>query len=108
MTVEDHLNAFLKFIDDLEVEHEDAVMKMFLQTLKGEARAWYKALLGNSIHGWDSFRQSSQVNGRTNRTTLSFWMHLHPSIKMKTRLYLNLVLASLSIIIKFLIMLGLT
>jgi hypothetical protein len=37
ITVEDHLNAFLKFVDDLEVEHEDVVMKMFVQTLEGDA-----------------------------------------------------------------------
>jgi hypothetical protein len=29
LTIEEHLNAFLKSVDDLEVEHEDVVMKMF-------------------------------------------------------------------------------
>jgi hypothetical protein len=57
VTVEDHLNAFLKFVDDLEIEHEDVVMKMFMQTLEGDTRAWYKALPVGSINGWDSFQR---------------------------------------------------
>jgi hypothetical protein len=28
--VEDHINAFLKFVDDVEIEHEDVVMKTFV------------------------------------------------------------------------------
>jgi len=56
VVVEDHVSAFLKFIDDLKVEEED-VMKMSVQTLEGDARAWYKSLPANSIDGWDSFKR---------------------------------------------------
>jgi hypothetical protein len=45
ISVEDHLTDFLKFVDDLEVEHEDIVMKMLVQTLEGDAQTWYKTLL---------------------------------------------------------------
>jgi hypothetical protein len=41
----------------LEVEYEDIVMKMFMQTLEGDARAWYKSLPIASINGWDSFKK---------------------------------------------------
>jgi hypothetical protein len=34
--VEDQLTTFVKFIEDLEVEYEDDVMKMFVQTLEGD------------------------------------------------------------------------
>jgi hypothetical protein len=34
---DDHLTTFLKFVDDLEVEYEDVVMKMYMQTLEGNA-----------------------------------------------------------------------
>lgn len=37
VTVEDHLNAFLKFVDDLDVKYEDVAMNMFVQTLEGDA-----------------------------------------------------------------------
>ena len=33
-------------------------MRMFVSTLKGEARAWYKSLLDASIDGWDSFQEN--------------------------------------------------
>jgi hypothetical protein len=72
ITVEDHLNAFLKFVIDLEIEHEDVVMKMFVQTLEGDARAWYKALqLAPSMDGILS-KQSSLKDGPINRITLTY------------------------------------
>lgn len=37
VTIEDLLEAFLKYVDDLEVEHEDVLMKMFVQTHEGDA-----------------------------------------------------------------------
>jgi hypothetical protein len=51
----DHLVDFLKVVEDCEVEHEDVVMRMFVQTLEGNTRTWYKSLPGVSIDGWDSF-----------------------------------------------------
>lgn len=56
VTIEDHLNTFHKYIDDLEIDHED-VTKMFAQTLEGDAQTWYKALLAHSIDGWESFQK---------------------------------------------------
>jgi hypothetical protein len=57
-SVEDHLVAFSKLLDDFEVEHEDVAMRMFLSTLEGEARTWYKSLPDASIDGWDSFEEN--------------------------------------------------
>jgi hypothetical protein len=37
--VEDHLAKFLQVVGDFNVEHEDVVMRMFVLTLEGEARA---------------------------------------------------------------------
>lgn len=36
--VDDHLIAFLNFVDDLEVEYGDVVINLFAQTLEGVAR----------------------------------------------------------------------
>jgi hypothetical protein len=55
--VEDHLNAFLKFVDDLEIEHEDVVMKMFMQTLEGDVEHDTNLSKQGSIDGWDSFQK---------------------------------------------------
>jgi hypothetical protein len=56
-SVEDHLADFSKLLDDFEVEHEDVAMRMFVSTLEGEARTWYKSLPDASIDGWDSFQE---------------------------------------------------
>jgi hypothetical protein len=53
ITIEDKLNAFFKFVNDLEIEHKDVVMKMFVKTLEGDVLAWYKAFPTGSINGWD-------------------------------------------------------
>lgn len=36
ISVEDHFDEFLKFVDDLDIKHEDVVMKMFVKTLEGD------------------------------------------------------------------------
>jgi hypothetical protein len=56
VSVQDHFTAFLKFVDNLEVEYEDLVMKMFMQTLEGDAQTWYESLPVASTDGWNSFK----------------------------------------------------
>jgi hypothetical protein len=56
VSAEYHLADFLKLVDDCEVEHGDVVIRMFVQTLEGDARIWYKSLPNASIVGWDSFQ----------------------------------------------------
>ena len=48
---EDHLDGFLQVVGGFNVDHEDAVMGIFVLTLEWEAQAWYKSLLGASIDG---------------------------------------------------------
>jgi hypothetical protein len=57
VSAEDHLAEFSRVVDDFDVEHEDVVMRMFVSTLEGEARTWYKSLPDASIDGWDSFQE---------------------------------------------------
>jgi hypothetical protein len=57
VSVEDHLADFLKVVDDCEVEYKDVAMRMFVHTLKEDARTWYKSLLDASIDEWDSFQE---------------------------------------------------
>jgi hypothetical protein len=56
VSIEDHLTDFLKVMDDCDVEHEDVVMRMFVQILKGDGQACYKLLPAGSIDGWDVFQ----------------------------------------------------
>jgi hypothetical protein len=51
-----NIESVLKFVDDLEVEYEDMVMKMFMQTLEGDAQTYYESLPVASADGWDSFK----------------------------------------------------
>ena len=47
--VEDHLNYFYSFADNFNVEHANVWMILFVQSLEGEARKWFRSLTPNSI-----------------------------------------------------------
>ena len=46
---EEHWDAFLSYADNLNIEEKDVWMRMFIQSLDGEVRIWFKELLANSI-----------------------------------------------------------
>jgi hypothetical protein len=56
-SIDDDLAKFLQVVSDFDVEYEDVVMRMFVLTLEGEARAWYTSLPNASVDGWDSFQE---------------------------------------------------
>ena len=37
----------------MNVEHLDVVMRLFVQSLEGEARKWFKGLPNGSINNWE-------------------------------------------------------
>jgi hypothetical protein len=49
VTVEEHLNCFYSFADNFNVEHADVWMRLFVQSLDGEVRKWFRSLPPNSI-----------------------------------------------------------
>jgi hypothetical protein len=51
ITAEEHLEAFYSFTDDNNIMHADVWMKIFVHSLQGEARKWFKALPPGSIDG---------------------------------------------------------
>ena len=53
ITVEEHLHLFCTFTENFNVEHLDVVMRLFVQSLNGEARKWFKGLPNGSINNWD-------------------------------------------------------
>ena len=52
ITCEDHLRSFLDMMSDYEVEAEDVMMKLFVQSLTEDAREWFKRLPKSSIWDW--------------------------------------------------------
>jgi hypothetical protein len=50
-----HLDWFNDFVDLEEVDYEDAKMRLFAQSLSGEVRKWFKALLVASIPNFVDF-----------------------------------------------------
>jgi hypothetical protein len=51
ITVEEHLVAFYSYADNLNIENEDVWMRVFVQSLDGEARKWFRGLTPGSIVG---------------------------------------------------------
>ena len=53
--VDIHLGDFVKFVDNLEIRHEDVVMRLFSKSLTGEAALWFRDLEPGSISSWNDF-----------------------------------------------------
>jgi hypothetical protein len=51
ITVEEHLVAFYSYADNLNIENEDVWMRVFIQSLDGEVRKWFRGLTPGSIVG---------------------------------------------------------
>jgi hypothetical protein len=61
ISAEQHLEAFYIFTDDLVIMHADVWMRIFVHSLEGEARKWFKALPLGSIDGIEALENA---NGR--------------------------------------------
>jgi hypothetical protein len=51
ITAEEHLATFYSYADNLNIENEDVWMRVFVQSLDGEARKWFRGLTPGSIVG---------------------------------------------------------
>jgi uncharacterized small protein (DUF1192 family) len=51
ITAEEHLAAFYSYADNLNIENEDVWMRVFIQSLDGEVRKWFRGLAPRSIVG---------------------------------------------------------
>ena len=50
-TAEEHLSTFYSYEDNLNIENEDVWLRVFVQSLDGEARKWFMGLTPGSIDG---------------------------------------------------------
>ena len=44
VTAEEHLEAFYSYADNLDISENDVWMRVFVQSLDGEARKWFREL----------------------------------------------------------------
>ena len=52
-----HVIKFHQYMDQLSIHHEDVLMKMFMYSLDGCARQWYRTLPASSISSRDDFKE---------------------------------------------------
>ena len=57
-TVEEHWNTFYSYADNHNFEHEDVWMRVFVQSLNGEVRKWFRELTPNSIDGINALEKA--------------------------------------------------
>ncbi len=49
VTTEEHLESFYSYADNLDISEDDVWMRVFVQSLDGEARKWFRELTPRSI-----------------------------------------------------------
>lgn len=49
ISAKEHLAAFYSYVDNQNIEAEDVWMRVFVQSLDGEARKWFRSLTVGSI-----------------------------------------------------------
>lgn len=47
VSAEEHLVAFYSYADNQNIEHEDVCSRLFVLSLDGEARKWFRSLAPN-------------------------------------------------------------
>jgi hypothetical protein len=55
VSAQHHIIRFNDFCDLEEVDHEDAKMRLFAQSLTGEVKEWFGGLPAGSIHSFHEF-----------------------------------------------------
>ena len=56
VTAQQHVDRCMDFIDLEEVDHEDAIMRLFSQSFTREVKKWFKTLTVGSIHIFQEFQ----------------------------------------------------
>ena len=48
-----HIENFRAFAKNVNVEHLDVVLRLFIQSLDGESQKWFKSLVNNTVTTWE-------------------------------------------------------
>lgn len=52
-STKDHVSTFLDFANNMNIEQEDVYMRLFVQSLAGNVRIWFRQLRFDSIRTWN-------------------------------------------------------
>jgi hypothetical protein len=82
ITAEENLEAFYGFTDDNNIMHADVWMRIFVHSLQGEARKWFKALPPGSIDGIEAL-DNAFLRQWGDKKDLMYYMTEFGSLKRK-------------------------
>jgi ribonuclease HI len=82
IAAEEHLAAFYTFADDNVIMHADVWMRIFVHSLQGEARKWFKALPPGSIDGIEAL-DSTFLRQWGDKKDFMYYMTEFGSLKRK-------------------------
>jgi hypothetical protein len=82
IAAEEHLASFYTFADDNVIMHADVWMRIFVHSLQGEARKWFKALLPGSIDGIEAL-DSAFLRQWGDKKDFMYYMTEFGSLKRK-------------------------
>jgi hypothetical protein len=82
ITAEEHLEAFYSFTDDHVIMHADVWMRIFVHSLEGEARKWFRALPPGSIDGIEAL-DSAFLRQWGDKKDFMYYMTEFGSLKRK-------------------------
>ena len=71
-TVEEHLEAFYSYAENINIEQEDVWTRVFVQSLDGQARKWFKELLAGSVAGIEALDDIFSKNWGERREQLYY------------------------------------
>jgi len=81
---------FYALVENLNVEHIDMVMRLFVQSLDGEERKWFKPLPGNSISTWEELENDFMHKWGDKKDHGYFLIEFNVANKKVMKMLLNL------------------
>ena len=79
-TAEEHLEDFYSYAENINIEHEDVWTRVFVQSLDGQARKWFKELPAGSVAGIEALDDIFLKHWGERRLKLSFPGRRHRSL----------------------------
>lgn len=58
ISAQKHIDSFYPFAKNLSVENLDVILRLFVQSLDGEAKKWFKTLPNDSINTWEEMENA--------------------------------------------------
>lgn len=72
VTIEEHLESLYSYADNLDISEDDVWMRVFVQSLEGEARKWFKELTTRSIVDTEALDDAFLKHGKNKKDILYY------------------------------------